>query len=319
MPQPTLSQVHIDAALTNISTAYAQDASNFVASQVFPAVPVSHKTDKYFTYDKSDFRRNEAKPRAAGTESAGGGFRMSNDNYSCEKYALHKDIPDDIRNNADPAVNVDADATRWLTQQMLIQKEVQWASDYFSTSIWGTDATGGTTSTAWDDASSDPETDIDTGKSTILKNTGFLPNTLLVGYAVHLALKKHPLIAERYKYTSSDSITAAMIANFFEVKRYLVAMASYDSAAEGAADSNAFILGNHALLCYSAPSPGLLQATAGYTFVWSGANGGINSSGLAVKTFRMENLESDRVEASFNYDHKVVSSDMGYFFSGYAS
>ena len=25
MPQPTLSQVHIDAALTNISTAYAQD------------------------------------------------------------------------------------------------------------------------------------------------------------------------------------------------------------------------------------------------------------------------------------------------------
>ena len=65
MPQTTLSQVHIDAALTNISTAYAQDAKNFVASQVFPTVPVSNKPDKYFTYDKSDFRRNEAKPRAA--------------------------------------------------------------------------------------------------------------------------------------------------------------------------------------------------------------------------------------------------------------
>ena len=287
MPLPTQGQVHVDAALTNISTAYLQDATNFVASQVFPSVPVSHKTDKYFTYDKSDFRRNEAKPRAAGTESAGGGFRMSTDSYSCEEYALHKDVPDSIRGNADPAVNVDADATRWVTQQLLIQKEVQFASDFFTTGIWGTDATGGTTSTAWDDASSDPETDIDTAKIAVLKSTGYMPNTLLVGYAVHLALKRHPLITERYKYTSPDSITAAMIANFFELDRYLIAMASYDSAAEGAADSNAFILGNHALLCYSNPSPSLMQATAGYTFVWSGANGGLNSSGLAIKTFRM--------------------------------
>lgn len=319
MPLPTQGSVHIDAALTNISTAYLQDASHFVASQVFPTVSVSNKSDKYFTYNKSDFRRNEAKPRAAGTESAGGGFRMSNDNYSCEDYSFHKDVPDKIRANADAAVNVDADATRFVTESLLIQKEVQWATDYFATGIWGTDVTGGTDFTAWDDAASDPETDLDTGRTLILKKTGKMPNTLLVGWSVHLALKRHPLITERYKHTSPDSITTAMIAAFFELDRYLVAKASYDSAAEGATDVDAFILGNHALLCYSAPSPGLLLATAGYTFVWSNANGGLNSSGLAVKTFRMEHLESDRVEGSFAYDHKVVSSDMGYFFASAAS
>lgn len=314
MPLPTHGQVHIDAALTNISTAYLQDATNFVAGRVFPTVPVDHKSDKYFTYTKGDFRRNNAKPRAAGTESAGGGFRMSTDNYSCETYALHKDVPDDIRNNADPAVNVDADATRFVTEQLLIQKEVQWASDYFTTGVWATDVVGTTNFTKWDDASSDPETDIDTGKAALLK-LGKIPNTLVVGYSVHQALKKHPLIVERYKHTTAESITADMIAAFLEIDRYIVAMASYNTAAEGATDVDAMILGDHALLCYVAPSPGLLQVSSGYTFVWRNANGGLNSSGMAVSSFRMQHLKSDRVEGEFTYDHKVVASDLGYFFS----
>ncbi len=314
MPLPTHGQVHIDAALTNISTAYLQDATNFVAGRVFPTVPVDHKSDKYFTYNKGDFRRNNAKPRAAGTESSGGGFRMSTDSYSCETYAEHKDIPDDIRNNADPAVNVDADATRFLTEQLLIQKEVQWATDYFTTGIWATDKVGTTDFTKWDDAASDPETDIDAGKAALLK-LGKIPNTLVVGYSVHQALKKHPLIVERYKHTTADSITADMIAAFLEIDNYYVAMASYNTAAEGATDVDAMILGDHALLCYVAPSPGLLQISAGYTFVWRNANGGLNSSGMAISSFRMQHLKSDRVEGEFTYDHKVVASDLGYFFS----
>jgi hypothetical protein len=36
MPQPTQSQVHVDAVLTNISVGYMQDAANFIADKVFP-------------------------------------------------------------------------------------------------------------------------------------------------------------------------------------------------------------------------------------------------------------------------------------------
>lgn len=318
MPQPTHGQVHIDAALTNLSVAYLQDASQFIAGRVFPMVPVDHKSDKYFTYTKGDFRRNTAKPRAAGTESAGGGFNMSTDNYSAETYALHKDVPDDIRNNADAAVNVDADASRFVMEQLLIQKEVQWAADNFTTGIWGTDVVGGTDFTAWGDASSDPETDIDAGKAKGLRVTGKMFNTLVVGYAVHQALKKHPLITERYKYTSSESITAEMIAAFLEIDQYWVAMASYNTAQEGAADVDSMILGSHALLCYVTPSPGLMAVSAGYTFVWKNASGGLNNAGVAMSTFRMQHLKSDRVEGEFTYDHKVVATDCGYFFSAAA-
>ena len=59
MPQPTFGDAHVDAALTNISVAYVQDASNFIASQVFPTIPVEHASDKYFIYTQDDFFRDE--------------------------------------------------------------------------------------------------------------------------------------------------------------------------------------------------------------------------------------------------------------------
>lgn len=315
MPLPTRGDVHIDQALTNISVAYIQAASNFIAARVFPSVPVDKQSDKYFTYNKGDFRRNEVKPRAPGTESAGGGFRMSNDNYAAEVYAFHKDVPDQIRANAGAAVNVDNDASRFVTNLFLLQREIKWTSDFFALNVWDTDVVGTTDFTKWDDSASDPEADLDTGKALILKNTGFMPNTLVVGFAVHQALKKHPLVTERFKYTSADSITEEMLARFFEIDNYMVSKASYTTSAEGASsDTHAFIAGNNALLCYVTDSPGLLVPTAGYTFVWSGLTGA-SEVGVAISNFRIDTKKSDRVEGEFSYDNKVVASDQGYFFS----
>lgn len=317
MPQPTRSDVHVNRALTNVSVAYMQQATDFIAGRVFPAVPVEFRSDEYFVFASKDFRRNNAKPRAPATESAGGGFNISRDTYKCEIYAIHKDVDDQTRSNADPAIDLDRSATEWVTQQLLIQKELNWASTFFTTGVWGTDKAGGTDFTVWSDATSDPEEDIDAAKATIKRLTGLMPNTLVVGYEVHLALKRHPLILERFKYTSSDSIGVNMLARFFEVERYLVAGASYTSSAEGAAsDTDAFIAGKHALLCYVAPNPGLLTPTAGYTFVWRSFSGG--NGGVRIKRFRMEHLEADRVEGEFAYDHKVVLPEVGYFFQNAA-
>ena len=40
---PKMQDAHIDRALTNISVAYLQDASAFIADKVFPIVPVKLK------------------------------------------------------------------------------------------------------------------------------------------------------------------------------------------------------------------------------------------------------------------------------------
>lgn len=316
MPLPAIGDVHVDRALTNISIAYLQEQRNFVADRVFPAVPVAKRSDKYFTYNKSDFRRDEVKPRAPGAESEGGGFRLDSSNsYSCEIYAFHKDIADAIRDNQDDPINLENDSARWLMQLFLIQKENQWASTYFTTGVWDTDVVGGTDFTKWDDASSDPEKDIDDGKISVLQSTGLDPNTLVVDINTHKALKRHPLVTERFKYTSPDSITEAMLARFFEVDNYMVSKASYDTADEGATDSNSFIAGKNALLCYVAPTPSLMLPSAGYNFVWSGFTG-INDLGVRVKNFRLERNAAQRIEGELAYDMKAVATDTGYFFSG---
>ena len=75
MTNPTLSQVHVDAILTNASVAYIQSADNFIANKVFPIVPVDKQSDLYFKYTKEDWFRDDAKVRADGAEAAVAGLK----------------------------------------------------------------------------------------------------------------------------------------------------------------------------------------------------------------------------------------------------
>lgn len=313
MPQPTSSDVHVNAVLTNISTAYIQEASSFIATRVFPIVRVSKKSDSYFTYTKNDWLRDEAMLRAPGTESAGSGYGLSTASYSCDVYAIHKDVADQIRNNADAPLNMDVDATQFVTQRMLIRQELQFQSDAMATSVWATDSTP---SALWSSyATSAPITDIETGINTIQKNTGRKPNKLVCGYNVFRYLKHHPDIVDRYKHTTAESVTEQMIARLFGIDELLVATAikATNLEAETAAYDYA-IDGDDALLCYVNPTPSLLQPSAGYTFVWNGVSMGMGAD-IAIKSFRMEHLESDRIEAQAGWDNKIVGTDLGYFFS----
>jgi len=218
MPQPTSSDVHVDAILSNISVAYIQAQAAFIANRVFPAVPVEKQSDKYFTYTKGDWFRDEAALRAPATESAGSGYNLSTATYSTNVYAFHKDVDDQVRNNADAPINVDRDATQFVTQRMLLRQEIDWNTNYFTTGVWDTDVVGGTNFTKWSNyAGSDPIEDVEAGKATILNSTGFLPNTLVLGYDAFRQLRNHPDIVDRIKYTSSEVPTEGVLARLFGV------------------------------------------------------------------------------------------------------
>lgn len=311
MPQPTSTDVHVDAILTNMSVAYMQEAYAFVASRAFPQVSVAKQTDKYFTYSQADFMRDQVQRRADGTESAGTGYSLSTASYSCDVFALHKDIGDQTRANSDSPLNPDMDATRFLTQQMLIRQEVEWAAAAFTTSVWGTDSTPGT---LWSAASSTPIADIEAGKNTVLTNTGYVPNTLIMSYKVFSALVDNADIVDRIKYTTQDSVTEDLLARLFNVDRVLVMAGTYNTAAEGATASYSQIGDRDALLCYTPANPGLMVPSAGYSMVWNGISSGLGTSS-AVSRFRMEERKADRIEIESAWDTKIVSSALGYFFS----
>lgn len=312
MPQPTQNQVHVDAILTNISVAYMQRQQNFIASQVFPIVPVSKQSDKFYTYTKNDWFRDEAQRRADATESAGGGYNLSTDSYQADVYAFHKDIGDQTRANADAPINVDREATEFVTSRIALKMETQFVNSFFTSGVWATDSTP---ANLWSDyTSSDPLNDVENGKRQILSTTGFEPNTLVIGYDVFKSLKNHPDLVDRIKYTSSQVLTADLMASLFDIPRVLVSKAVKATNAEGAAGAYDFTAGKNALLCYSAPSAGLLQPSAGYVMSWTGVSQGLGAT-VGTSRIRMEQFKADRIEAEVAFDMKVIGADLGYFFS----
>lgn len=317
MPQPTSSAVHaVDVPLTNISTAYVQSQDNFIADKVFPVVPVMKQTDKYYTYTKNDWFRDEAKVRADGTESAGSGYGLSTASYSCDVFGFHKDIGNQARNNADAGINLDRDATEFVTQRLLLRREIQFVTDFFTTSIWATDSTP---SNLWSDyTASDPVDDVEGGKESILSVTGKEANTLVLGYQVYRKLRNHPDIIDRIKYVTQATtrqITPALLAAVFDVERVLVAKAIKATNVEGETAAYAFTHGKHALLCHVASNPGLLVPSAGYIFSWRGVAGGIPGADIGISRFYMQQIKSDRVEGESAFDCKAVGTDLGYFFA----
>ena len=313
---PTAGDVHVNTPLTNISIAYLQDANNFVASKVFPNIPVTKQSDRYYTYDRGEFNRDEMKKRAPGTESAGGSYTIDNTpTYFADVYAFHKDVPDQVRANSDSVLSPDREATEYVTHKALIKREKLWATKYFATSIWTTNNTTANWGTAG--TATDPIVDIRTGKRTVLGLTGYEPNTLVLSKAVYDTLADNADVIERVNagQTPNGPAMGTLMAmmSLFEIERILVMKAIENTAAEGATAVHAFIGGANALLCYSTPRPGIMTPTAGYTFSWTGWMGA-GAEGGRIKRFRQEKLESDRIEIQMAFDQKLVSADLGYFF-----
>lgn len=317
MPQPTQNQVHINAPLTNLSIRYQQEAA-FIAERVFPGVNVRKQSDVYFTFDRGDWFRTEAKLRPPATESAGDGYELGDDTYFCHVYALHKDVDDQVRANADTPLAPDREATEFVTNGLLLKRDLDWASSYFGAGIWTTDLDGvAATPTAgqflqWNDAASDPIIDVATYQDIVLQATGKKPNVLVISQPVFTQLKNNPSIIERIKYTQRGVVTLELLASLLEVDEVIVAGAINNIAEEGAADDMQFIIGKGALLVYRAPSAGLNTVSGGYTFKWTGYSG---RGGTAVSRFRMDKLKADRVEGEMTYDMKVIAPDVGVFFA----
>ena len=328
MTQPTARAVHVDQPLTNISMAFLQNASNFVAGQVFPNLPVQKQSDLYYVFDRGYYNRDEAKKRAPGTEASKVGFELDTASYFADVWAPKHGIPDQIAANADAVLNLERAAAELVTHKLLIRREKDWAANYFTAGVWATDITGvasspGTSEVVqWSDQTSgDPIGNIRTAKTDIMESTGFMPNTMVMSQRVLDALVDHPDIVDRIKYsggvgnTNPAVTTEQALSQLFGIPRILVMPGVENTAAEGDANVHSFIGGKNALLTYSAPTPGIMTPSAGYTFSWQGYLGQSNAFGMATKRRYRDELETTEVEGAMAFDHKQVATDLGYLWS----
>lgn len=312
MAQPTHSEIQaVDPVLTNMLVGYMQADDRFIASKLFPVVPIEKQSGTFYKFTKKYFFLDQLKSRAPGGSFARGGYGVETDTVLANIWGLEHVIPAENRANNQMPMDLERAGLAWLAQQSLIRKERAFSADFMTTGVWGTDDNN--SATDWDDQTNgDPINDVLTARRTISNNTGQDGNTLAVGYIVHQAIVNHPDIIDRVKYVQTATLASieGAIAACFGITNYWVGKASYNSANEGQTFSASAIVDDDALVCYVAPSPAIMSASAGYTFAWQGG-GGVGSALM----YSEQQVKGDVLQHSEAWDQKVVGSDLGYFFA----
>lgn len=316
MAESTGRDLHVDQLLTNISIGYRNPA--YIADQIFPIVPVGKQSDLIPGYNQSDWFRDDAHLRAPGTPSVRGGFGVSNDSYFCRRYSYGFEIPDEVRDNQDAPYDMDRDGTEFATDRVQLQRERAFATNLFTTGVWGNDDTGGTEFVLWSTyATSDPLVNLTGYIDEVESRIGREANRIVMGKQVWTQLRWHPDIIDSIKYVQRGVATEEIFASLLGLPAgaILIGRSIYTASPEGTAEASVAysrVWGKNVLVAYVAPSPSLIAPSAGYTFTWRRVQNSIQY----IKRMRNEEQEKDIIEANSYYHQKVTVARAGTFLSG---
>ncbi len=312
MANPISKDVHLDAALTDLAINWGPQ--QYIWDRVAPVVPVDFQSDKYHIWTLTDFRQDETTAlRAPGTLAERGQYTLSEGSYYCHNYAWGKSIHDEVNRNADAALRLQQQATKYCTEVINRRLEIVQAAAYLSTGAWDSYIVGAaardTTASPpeviyWSTyATSTPIIDVRWRADTMQQSTGIRPNKLLMGRRVYSTLLDHPDFIDRLSVNTTRAVNLAILAELFEVDEVIVGQASYD-----ASGTATWVHGNHALLYYAPSGPTIDDASAVYGFQW-GPRGVLNYRDSPAGKL------SDVIEVHEYIDFRVTSSALGCMFS----
>lgn len=319
MAKPSVADVHVDAPLTNFALGYFQDQGKYVSGAGSTIVRVGKQSDKYNVFTKAEFLRTDAQKRAPGTKSARRNWALSRSSYFCDVYAIGQAISEQVASNADAGMNLEDRTTRLLVQDIRTKMDVDWASSFFTTGVWGTDLVGTTNFVKWSDPTSSPIEDLARGIQVTAKN-GFKANTLTLGFdtwwgdGTNPGLVNHPDLIARLPDNAPRIVTPNILASALMLDRVIVSEGVRNTAAEGATASYSFLLSDNALLAYIDTAADGNSPTAAATFMWTGLIG--NADGLRTKRQVIPDEDAyPLIEVDAAWDHAVTDSSLGYFYS----
>jgi hypothetical protein len=315
-----------DPVLSQISVGWP--AQGFVGEALFPTVPVTDKSAKYYVFtDRHTTRTPEVDYRAPGTQANEiPGMALSSDTYFTMEHALQMAVTDEERENipAGSGLNPEADAVEILTGKLTTAREiaiknlVSTPGNYATGHSKALIATGNGTpgSATWStsdyaDADSDPALVIETAKRRVARAGSPPLNTAIIPGPVMSFLRWHPKLLAKFTNISSSNLTDADVIATLGLTGWnvIVPEAQYNTAAVGQAASMDYIWGDTVVLAYVPPAPGLKTPAFGYQFM---------RYPLTVDRWREEVRRVDVVRTQWEYDLKLIGLDgSGKLITGY--
>lgn len=261
----------VDPVLTKLVQGYKH--AERVGHVLFPAVDVPVAGGQVLEFGRESFRLYQT-VRAPGAPTLKVPLHYQGKPYHLANCALDVPIPREYLRDAKvtiPTVDMGVQAISLSMFSLTLGLEAEQAQIATDPANFGANnklVLGG--ASQWSDPASDPINDMAAAKEAVRQSGGIDPNCAVVSKPGFNALREHPKIVERFRYTSGDSITADMLAKLFDLDRLAVgkAMAVTDSA-----DSPKFydVWGNCAVLAYvPAQSLGAMEPSFGYTYTLKG-------------------------------------------------
>ena len=313
--------------LSNMGLAYFQDDRNFAARQMFPLCPVQLSTSYYYKFGKGDLMRDNVQPKPQYGKVNPAVFSHDTDLYHCTVDQVIVGI-DEIeslnyqRQRAPWFADPRRAKVRFVAEQMKIHLDRLFAENFFVSGAWSNEWTGvASTPSAnqfvkFSDENSDPVTLIDQLCDEVEQSTGRRPNRLGLGAETFTALKNHPAILERVKYSGGTANPATVNEHVLEIvfgiDRVVRMSAVYNAAGYGQADDIQYICdANAALLCYATDAPAIDTPSAGYTFTWDMLN---NGQFMPVVQYPGENgTHTEFIEGLMACDMHKTADDLAVF------
>lgn len=214
----------IDPILTTVAQGYKN--ADFVGDALFPVVPVDQRGGKILSFGKEDFQLYNT-ARAPGTNTKRVQFGYSAGNYALEQHSLEGLVPFEIMQEAGQVPGIDMGRIAVMKTQNIIALRTEKAQADLATNAANYAASNKATlagTSQWSDYTgvSQPSKDVTNAIEIVRAKVGKRANTVVIGAAVFAALKNHPVIIDRLKYTGRDVVTTDLLASLWDVKRVFV-------------------------------------------------------------------------------------------------
>lgn len=235
MGTSTGRDLHIDQNLTQIALGYT--APGVVVDMIAPIIPVQKATDLFPVFNRGEILALEATLRSPGTEAKKITRSVSSQAYAVKNYALAMDITVEDRANVDAAYEATLfnSAAEYLTWKLKADWQNRVINIVSSTSNV---STGFTVASAWD-GGGDPISQVTKAQEQIRATTGIAPNSILMGWRAWSQMRRNTNVRNVILGTNNGGgfVTREAAKALFEVDRFLVDEAFFNTANEAQAES----------------------------------------------------------------------------------
>ena len=300
--------IHVDRVLSQIAFGYMNEMS--VVEEVFPPLYVSRESDKFQKGTREGFRPERTGPRGFNEPATRAPFEIETDDYEMEVHSLYDEISDREQAHADSPLDLMAASVMNMTEKLRLEKEIAGADTVFNaarTYRTNLNAAKWDAKDAQGRSSNNPLTALNTGANAIRKRIGRMPNAIVMGFDVFLAMTTNTFLTERFinvREGRFDPVHLALYLNWLPPENIFVGGMVKDNAKLGQAFNGADVWGKSLSIFYrneaqaNDPMSRPTDVCFGRNFRWR--------MEIPVFSYRAQNPQGDGAVVMTGWDFKVI-------------